>query len=110
GLPVPGSETHIQTHNPFALDSECASPILGPATPPIARRRAMNTKSTIATAVVGVTVLGGVAVASAAPRTASTAADDCSIGHDGPWPASVQGRPRGFDAGDKGGVYMWHDD
>ena len=70
----------------------------------------MNTKSTIATAVVGVTMLGGVAVAGAAPRTASTAADDCSIGHDGPWPASVQGRPRGFDAGDKGGVYMWHDD
>jgi len=22
----------------------------------------------------------------------------------------VQARPRGFDAGDKGGVYMWHDD
>jgi hypothetical protein len=45
-----------------------------------------------------------------APAPAAGRADRClPDGADDAWPAEVQGRPDGFEAGDAGGVYMWHD-
>jgi len=44
-------------------------------------------------------------------RTAAPAAPgDCSVRDDGEWPDSAASRPARLDAGDTGGVYLWHDD
>lgn len=48
-------------------------------------------------------------VPTAAPATPGAASRSCDAG---PWTGSLdpQGRPDGFDAGDAGAVYVWHDD
>jgi hypothetical protein len=55
---------------------------------------------------------GGVASAATTGATSSggKATPSCTgSGPDDGWPAVVQGRPDSFDAGDRGGVYLWHD-
>ncbi|HEX2903151.1 MAG TPA: hypothetical protein VHO01_06790 [Jatrophihabitans sp.] len=42
----------------------------------------------------------------ASPSVPSRSAADCDRA---PWEARVQGAPRGFSAGDRGGDYLWHD-
>lgn len=42
--------------------------------------------------------------------TPSTASATCDVNRDDRWPLSAAGRPKGLDAGDAGGVYLWHDD
>jgi hypothetical protein len=79
----------------------------------------LSLKSVIFGGVMGaVVVMGGVSFAAssptAAPVTNQTTPDPATNGclppgHDDAWPAWVQGRPDGFDAGDIGGVYLWHD-
>ena len=49
------------------------------------------------------------AAAAAATTPAPTTGTCLPAGHDDAWPAWVQGRPAAFDAGDLGGVYLWHD-
>jgi hypothetical protein len=91
----------------------------------------MGLRSNIAAAVVGLTLLGGIGVAtaattggstsvgspststasstsSAAPATAATPTPSCLGRHDDGWPLAVDGRPAGLDAGDHG-IYLWHD-
>ena len=80
----------------------------------------MSMKTNIATLVAAGTLVAGVGVAAAgtsgstgssAQRTvpaSSSAAERCP-GHDGEWPDAANGRPKSLDAGDTGGVYMWHD-
>jgi len=46
------------------------------------------------------------ALALAAPANAASASTACDRA---PWQAIVQGVPRSFDAGDRGGDYLWHD-
>ena len=64
----------------------------------------------------GTLCVGGAAYASpsstaaAGPAASSGADRNCLSVHDDAWPASAQGRPDRFDAGDIGGVYLWHDD
>jgi hypothetical protein len=53
-----------------------------------------------------VAVAGPASAAAKAAPTKTTKADVCSDNH---WPASIQGRPMGLDAGDTGGAYLWHD-
>ncbi|HEX7522520.1 MAG TPA: hypothetical protein VF441_10745 [Acidimicrobiia bacterium] len=71
----------------------------------------MKCKRSFVAAAAAAAVLGSVAVAGSAsaavePGAAKTAkAAACSD----TWPASVQGRPIGLNAGDTGGVYLWHD-
>jgi hypothetical protein len=36
-------------------------------------------------------------------------APSCRLVRDDQWPDWVNGQPAGFDAGDSGGVYLWHD-
>lgn len=75
----------------------------------------MSAKTCIAAAVVG-TVLGAGTLASAAtnstpdPETPATteSAAPCDDENPGAWPPVVQGRPESLDAGDRGGVYLWH--
>ena len=88
----------------------------------------MGLKTNIAAAVVGVTLLGGVGIATAstssgssvvgsasmtanpstvAPATAAPS-PSCLGQHDDGWPVSVDGRPAGLDSGDHG-IYLWHD-
>jgi hypothetical protein len=77
----------------------------------------MNLKTLAAGAAVAAVMVagvgGGVASAATTGGTASTtgkAAPACTnSGPDDGWPAVVQGRPDSFDAGDRGGVYLWHD-
>jgi hypothetical protein len=78
----------------------------------------MNLKALAASAAVAAVMVAGVGggVASAAANTGGTAggggkaAPSCTkSGPDDGWPALVQGRPDSFDAGDHGGVYLWHD-
>lgn len=49
----------------------------------------------------------------AAPASAATApkpkGEQCRGARDDEWPDWVNGKPAGFDAGDNGGVYVWHD-
>lgn len=45
----------------------------------------------------------GTTAASPTPATAAAAACDRA-----PWELKVQGRPRSFSGGDRGGVYLWH--
>jgi hypothetical protein len=52
---------------------------------------------------------GGVAAAVPASAATTTAPTTCTPSRVDHWPASVQGRPHGLDAGDRGGVYVWHD-
>jgi len=49
------------------------------------------------------------ASASTGTSTASTA-QTCDVNRDDRWPLYATGRPKGLDAGDAGGVYLWHDD
>jgi hypothetical protein len=66
--------------------------------------------STAVAAVMVAGVGGGVASAATAGAAASSGASSCmGSGADDGWPAVVQGRPDRFDAGDHGGVYVWHD-
>ncbi len=46
--------------------------------------------------------------AAAAPAPAAAACD--VVADDGHWPAGVEGRPPGLDAGDAAADYLWHDD
>lgn len=77
----------------------------------------MSLKSNIATLVVAGTLVAGVGVAAATTTGSSSSGPSASSGatsadcngRDGAWPAEVNGRPKGFDAGDTGGVYLWHD-
>jgi len=76
----------------------------------------MGIKSSVITALVGATLVGGVGIASAASSstttsatpTAAPAARPCLGQHDDNWPLYVDGRPAGFDSGDKSGFYIWH--
>ncbi|PZS19012.1 MAG: hypothetical protein DLM60_10820 [Pseudonocardiales bacterium] len=61
---------------------------------------------------VGVLAVTGVAGAAPAGATAPTRLSGAPRCDDGPWTgagASVEGRPSGFDAGDAGRTYVWHD-
>jgi hypothetical protein len=79
----------------------------------------MGLKTSAAAALVGITLLGGVGIASAAtssntttpstPASAAPAAPDCHGVYDGEWPDVFNGRPANLDAGGTGGVYLWHD-
>jgi hypothetical protein len=79
----------------------------------------VSLKSVIFGGVMGaVLVMGGMSYAASSP-TSTPASDTAGSepatngclppGHDDAWPAWVQGRPDGFEAGDIGGVYLWHD-
>ena len=69
----------------------------------------MGLKSNIAAAVVGATLLGGIGVAAASTTTTAAASPSSCLGqHDDGWPAAVDGRPAGLDAGDHG-IFLWHD-
>jgi hypothetical protein len=100
----------------------------------------MKIKSGIISAVATASLVGGVGVAAfvsggtatttltAAPAAATSsnspssgpisltaatpppAAATCGIGHDGEWPDFATGVPTDFEAGAKGGVYLWHND
>ena len=67
----------------------------------------MSTKSNVAAIVAAATLAAGVGVAGADVASTPQPAT-CST--DGHWPAATDGRPAGLDAGDRGGVYLWHDD
>ena len=74
----------------------------------------MNWKRFAAVAALSVVPLGVGGTAFASPSSTVTAGSshadpNCLSVHDDAWPVRVQGRPDGFDAGDIGGVYMWHD-
>lgn len=56
-----------------------------------------------AAATLGVTAPAGASTTSAAPSAAAAACDRAA------WEAKVQGAPRHFGAGDRGGDYLWHD-
>ncbi len=75
----------------------------------------MNIKSLVTSGVVAATVMGST-LAVAGPASAATeskpkpvVAQRCLANHDDEWPDWVNGRPAGLDAGDNGGVYLWHD-
>ena len=75
----------------------------------------MRMKSVIAGAVAAVTMVGATFVV-AGPASAATQAKPkpvdgrrCVGNHDDEWPDWVNGKPAGLDAGDTGGVYLWHD-
>ncbi|OLB78037.1 MAG: hypothetical protein AUI14_14415 [Actinobacteria bacterium 13_2_20CM_2_71_6] len=52
------------------------------------------------------TAMSTAANTATASQPAAASNGDCDRG---PWQDRVQGRPAGFDAGDKGGDYLWHD-
>ena len=57
-------------------------------------------------------VVGAVATAApavAARRPSPPAPASCAANHDDAWPDWVNGVPADFEAGAKGGVYLWHD-
>jgi hypothetical protein len=72
----------------------------------------MRITRTIAGSAVAIALAGSVAVAApasastTAPKPATTTCTPSRVDH---WPAYAQGRPHGLDAGDRGGVYLWHD-
>ncbi|MHB8671759.1 MAG: hypothetical protein ACYDAD_14565 [Acidimicrobiales bacterium] len=84
----------------------------------------MNLKRSIAATLAGATLLGGAGVAggslsaAAATNTTPTAGTTspappqpaCKDQRDGEWPDFATGRPKGLDAHDRGGVYMWHNE
>ncbi len=43
-----------------------------------------------------------------APSSASASTSGCDTNRDDAWPDVANGVPAGFDAGDTGGVYLWH--
>jgi hypothetical protein len=45
----------------------------------------------------------------AASTTPASTATTCTVDHDDRWPLYATGRPKRLDAGDPGGVYLWHD-
>lgn len=53
---------------------------------------------------------GATATAPAPAANPARRGQDCNVGDDGEWPDFATGRPAGLDAGDRGGVYLWHDD
>ena len=65
------------------------------------------------TSVAAVAAIGGLMIAAGTVAPAALA-DPYPPGPggcgDGPWGARVQGAPPGYDGGDRGGVYLWHDD
>lgn len=68
----------------------------------------------VASAAVSVTLaFGGLATTTAAGAATTApkagASTSCLANHDDEWPDWVNGQPAGFDAGDNGGVYLWHD-
>jgi hypothetical protein len=74
----------------------------------------MKIKSLVTSSVVAVSLIGAT-LAIAGPASAATekkhkpiAAKQCAGNHDDAWPDWVNGRPVGLDAGDTGGVYLWH--
>lgn len=89
----------------------------------------MSIKSTLVTSAAALAIAGGVAMAvpaaasGPAPTVASNpsatpavltgastpSASTCTVDHDDRWPLYATGRPKGLDAGDPGGVYLWHD-
>jgi hypothetical protein len=48
------------------------------------------------------------AAAVASPSPAPASARSCDTNRDDEWPDLANGTPAGFDAGDTGGVYVWH--
>ena len=56
-------------------------------------------------------VVGSAVTVNAAPIVMTSKANkDClPEGRDDQWPGVINGRPDGFDPGDLGGVYLWHD-
>lgn len=75
--------------------------------------KTLATAATLSAATLGV---GSTAFASSSSSTAASrpvaspgADKNCLSLHDDAWPTWAQGRPANFDAGDSGGVYMWHD-
>lgn len=52
--------------------------------------------------------VSGLLIAATAVAPVATA-DPPGPGCDGHWGTRVQGAPPNFDAGDRGGVYLWHD-
>lgn len=83
----------------------------------------MNLTRSIAATLAGAILLGGAAVAGGSlsaeaattatasppsPRTSATTAAACKDGRDGEWPDFANGRPKGVDAHERGGLYMWH--
>ena len=75
----------------------------------------MRWKPAIGSGVLGVMLAVGIvgslpagATATRKPSPATTAAS-CRLVRDDEWPDWVNGKPAGFDAGDNGGVYLWHD-
>lgn len=86
------------------------------------RPRRIRAKAYVATTVVGLVTVLGVGIAHADSNSSSTtsttatttspaadATESCPGGRDGAWPSSVVGEPAGLAAGDRGGVYLWHD-
>ncbi|MBV8951968.1 MAG: hypothetical protein JOZ99_13910 [Actinobacteria bacterium] len=75
----------------------------------------MKIKSLVAGGMVAATAMGasvalaGPASATTQPKPKSVTAQQCLGNHDDAWPDWVNGRPAGLDAGDNGGVYLWHD-
>lgn len=74
----------------------------------------MRIKSLIGATLAAVTMLG-TALAVAGPASAATQAKpkpadgkQCLGSHDDEWPDWANGKPAGVDAGDNGGVYVWH--
>jgi hypothetical protein len=46
----------------------------------------------------------------ASPSSAPAAGQRCDANRDDEWPDVANGTPAGFDAGDTGGVYLWHNE
>ena len=86
-----------------------------------ARPRRIRAKAYVAATAVGLFTIVGAGVAhadtgstSSTPTTSTSSttnadATESCFGHDGTWPSSVVGEPAGLSAGDRGGVYLWHD-
>lgn len=67
----------------------------------------------VAAAVAVALMFAGLATATTAGATTTppkAGAPACLANHDDEWPDWVNGQPAGFEAGDNGGVYLWHDD
>lgn len=72
--------------------------------------RSLVTSSVAAVALVGASVaVAGPASAATQQTSNPKAAKQCLQNRDDQWPDWVNGRPAGLDAGDNGGVYLWHD-
>ncbi len=72
--------------------------------------RRLGAATAAVTVAIALGVLASTATAGATPAPKAGAAAPCLANHDDEWPDWVNGQPAGFDAGDNGGVYLWHDD